>query len=1011
MKHKISSFVLTALLFVGTITAQEKYAVLITGDLAAKNIPIELQWNNGKDSLVEAFWHDTYLMWEMLIKPIDQGGKGFSDKNVIVLFADGIDYPNTEAGDWVDGRYRPEQHDYDHITDYAADSANVDSVFQGLANGKNGFPQLTEDDFLVVWTFDHGWHSGGNSFLCLLNNEKLWDYELAALTDRIICNKKVFLMQQCASGGFVDDLENENTIIFTAANDHMLAFFVDELYFDGIDYPGDTLPGNSYYSDEIEEWDSHEYPHGEYNYHLMNAFKGETPAYNNLYETEYINFPLQNADANNDNLISIYEAAEWVYEFDSRQAGIVFPKVSDVPYDDPQWSDIGNIGNTTSLEYPTILNTDIFSSLTVNGIVGIPVNVHINLGAELTFDNNSRVDLFNNAKLIIEEGANLIIGDNVTFEGKNSNNSIIVHGNLKINGELTLINCNLSIYGNLYAKEGANITCPDGQEAVSVTFRSSYPVSLQNVNFSNLMIGGISDLEIMECTFTNTSFVKYSKGNINIENSDFTGSSLNFTYSFYSTGYVNVRNCNFSAYSGNAVINIDAYPTYIIENNNITSNNAIAIAIYNSGDHPIGQHLIAGNTLLDNFPLPGQKKKPCIRIYNSVADIASNTISGSSYGISCKHNSKIAVYGDKELSEQGIYQMVYDNTDNQVIAIDNSFPVVFEYNVIHSFVNNNPLVDCSNNGFTPGDYDVRNNCWGDDFRPQDDLNPYSMFIYNPVWNCGVIPSGAPGNPPKELYGSAFSDIQNENFSSANTKLKQIVTNYPDSKYATASLKDMVTLTGISSEDYEALKEYFGSEPNIINNDQLKKLAGYLKNKCEIKQKNYAVALQFYEDIIEDPETPEDSIYAAIDAGHLYYLMEEEENKAACIWKIPEMKPETMEDYISNREFLLSMLKGKNSEDNNNFNLSGSVDYILYQNSPNPFTDNTEIKFIIKKDAGVSIKLMNSVGKNINSYVNRDLEKGRHSVFISVKDMVNGIYYYTLEINGELVDMKKMVIIK
>ncbi len=126
-------------------------------------------------------------------------------------------------------------------------------------------------------------------------------------------------MQQCFSGGFVPYLENDNSIIFTAANDHMYAFEEDSLYYDGIDYPGDPEPGNSFWAYERDIWAGHEYRHGEYNLHLMNALKGETPAYDTSYQTDYGDFPLEDADVNNDGLISIYEASEWVKEFDSQQ--------------------------------------------------------------------------------------------------------------------------------------------------------------------------------------------------------------------------------------------------------------------------------------------------------------------------------------------------------------------------------------------------------------------------------------------------------------------------------------------------------------------------------------------------------------------------------------------------------------------------------------------------------------------------------------------------------------------
>ena len=175
----------------GVLNAQEKYAVLITGPYSVVGIPPEEQWNNGEgkgpDELYYEFWNDTFLMWEMLVTK-----KGYSDENVFVLFAEGIDF--TVANPWIDGRYNAQisYPDYYPITDYSAYIANVQAVFNGLRTGLNGFPLVTENDFLFVWTFDHGQSSGGNSYLRLMDG-LMSDDAFAALVNPIPAHKKVFL--------------------------------------------------------------------------------------------------------------------------------------------------------------------------------------------------------------------------------------------------------------------------------------------------------------------------------------------------------------------------------------------------------------------------------------------------------------------------------------------------------------------------------------------------------------------------------------------------------------------------------------------------------------------------------------------------------------------------------------------------------------------------------------------------------------------------------------------------
>ena len=67
MKKHILLLLFFCLQFIAV--GQDKYAVLIIGDYADRSVPEQYRWNNGgtKDHRPhEEFWHDTFLMWEML---------------------------------------------------------------------------------------------------------------------------------------------------------------------------------------------------------------------------------------------------------------------------------------------------------------------------------------------------------------------------------------------------------------------------------------------------------------------------------------------------------------------------------------------------------------------------------------------------------------------------------------------------------------------------------------------------------------------------------------------------------------------------------------------------------------------------------------------------------------------------------------------------------------------------------------------------------------------------------
>lgn len=122
----------------------QKYAVIITGE--APGDGYQGQFAN-PGSNYDEFWNDTYLMWEMLVTKF-----GFDHNKVIVLYAQGIDYESQNP------RYRATNSGLlvDYVTDFSATIPHVQNVLGGLANGSNGMPQITQDDFLFIFTFGHG---------------------------------------------------------------------------------------------------------------------------------------------------------------------------------------------------------------------------------------------------------------------------------------------------------------------------------------------------------------------------------------------------------------------------------------------------------------------------------------------------------------------------------------------------------------------------------------------------------------------------------------------------------------------------------------------------------------------------------------------------------------------------------------------------------------------------------------------------------------------------------------
>jgi len=97
------------------------------------------------------------------------------------------------------------------------------------------------------------------------------------------------------------------------------------------------------------------------------------------------------------------------------------------------------------------------------------------------------------------------------------------------------------------------------------------------------------------------------------------------------------------------------------------------------------------------------------------------------------------------------------------------------------------------------------------------------------------------------------------------------------------------------------------------------------------------------------------------------------------------------------------------------NVNAPSDFVLEQNYPNPFNPSTVIKFSLPVDSKVTIDLYNTLGEKVDRLVKKEYSTGNHSVNFDASHLSNGIYYYTLNAQGNdgegFVSTKKMVLMK
>lgn len=87
------------------------------------------------------------------------------------------------------------------------------------------------------------------------------------------------------------------------------------------------------------------------------------------------------------------------------------------------------------------------------------------------------------------------------------------------------------------------------------------------------------------------------------------------------------------------------------------------------------------------------------------------------------------------------------------------------------------------------------------------------------------------------------------------------------------------------------------------------------------------------------------------------------------------------------------------------------EYKLLQNYPNPFNPATKINFELPMDGHVTISVYNSIGEKVNVLVNDYLSAGYHSVDFIGKGLTNGVYFCKMEVEGSIIEIIKMLMLK
>ena len=968
MKHKFHIFTVLLALICATsaVDAQQKYALLIGGDYhPGSEIPIGHQWNNGNDldpvKGWDEFWNDTYLMWELLY---DNPITSYSNDNIEVLFSNGEDYTfylqNT--------RYKAAYHGLQSITDGEASKINVLSALNDLAN-------VQPEDYVFIWIMSNGGNTANSSYVYLWGYDPgnpnagiLYDTELKTKLDLIPAHKKVVVVQAPNSGGFADELADDNTIVITSSQTSE-----------------QSIRANDTPYEENEEWNNVKYHHGEFGYHLYSPLNGEDPGLGDTYgSTSFETW----ANDNEDDVIDFEEAWNWLTTFEN--AG-----------ETPQESGITAFGPYTSVQYSTLLFGSIYSDQDFIGTIGLtgpppnpnpppfqgPTAVVIYQG-NVNFDN--AIMYFLDDTRLYNDPFNtglLSIGDNVTLCGFNTASGLVSYTDIDIGFDVTFTGINGERWGGLAVQN------PD--------------LDLNKTSFIDCwaILNTIPNLNITDCDFIRAGLLgQYLFGNTKIDNNTFFINSFADLYG-YNTGKILVDDCHFdgpnfdnSSYG----LKLRNFKDYAVINSIIQDYKHGIYLHYCSGAR--NKRDIANNSIHDNYYTG-------IYINRSYAHIFDNPgIYENGTGIQCTNYSNVEIEGNEEANHISETQRIHDNDENQIRASAYSFPYL-KWNAIWKNYNSEPLVYWDIAGEPPTE-DISNNFWGAPqfFDPNEDFYPVQAFNWDPVWDLAY---GLPFKSDEELlYENAGAKVDAGDFTGAKNDYMLLVSNYTDSKFAEAALKELMPLEEDVSNDYASLQQYYLTNPDITGSDKLSTIAVNLANWCNIEMQDFTSAIQYYNDILANPPSYHDSVFALFDLDYIYYLMNNSSYKSSFAENslIFDLSAKEQHDGFTDFHADLLFPKRKLSDQ-----MKQSIESLgsgkLVQNFPNPFNNQTEIWFKLEKPANVTLNIYDYSGKLISSINEGEVTGGNHNVEYSNKDLSPGLYFYTLVTDGIISDTKKMTVMK
>ncbi|TRZ51242.1 T9SS C-terminal target domain-containing protein [bacterium] len=132
-----------------------------------------------------------------------------------------------------------------------------------------------------------------------------------------------------------------------------------------------------------------------------------------------------------------------------------------------------------------------------------------------------------------------------------------------------------------------------------------------------------------------------------------------------------------------------------------------------------------------------------------------------------------------------------------------------------------------------------------------------------------------------------------------------------------------------------------------------------------------------------------------------------------IYSIKMVHPDTI-FVINGNQFGAMIMKYSRGLATGGFTYENKVpsQYILKQNYPNPFNPTTTIEFDLPKAGNVTLKIFDITGREVAREISGlSLRAGNYKVNFNGSMLSSGVYFYSLVLDGKIIDTKKMLLVK